>query len=46
MMEHAVDQKLSLDDFAAEVDGDVAPGARKKKGPRRRRIPLRTICAC
>ena len=26
MIEHAVDQKLSLEDFAAEVEGEVAPG--------------------
>jgi hypothetical protein len=26
MIEHAVDQKLSLEDFAAEVDGEGAPG--------------------
>ena len=26
MIERAADQKLSLEDFAAEVDGEVAPG--------------------
>jgi len=26
MIEHAVDQKLSLEAFAAGVDGEVAPG--------------------
>ena len=26
MIERAADQKLSLEDFAAQVDGEVAPG--------------------
>lgn len=26
MSEHAADQKLSLEDFAAQADGEVAPG--------------------